>query len=330
MPIKQVRTVRRVGVGSITFSAAPEAMPSEKHVASPPPPQFRARGRRLMSIAPVASPVLATLRVAASTRESPSPARRVAPARSRVFERVVVRTRAVPSDTTSASVMSADVPSLRLVYFDVMAKGMQVTMVAHHSGLSWQGKPEGFAWRDGIKPRAPFGQLPLLFVGGDDTAPVAQTTAIAAVIGKLAGTDGAENTNDFAMSSMLVAEAEDIYAALQKGQPTLYAKIGSGVKTEQTHEELWTKSLPHHLGCLEKLCDVDGRFTSTGVTSGEMFLWGVLHQVALLAKAFAFDGRPKLAAYYERIAAMERTVEVLEGKSPAGSMAQYFVAGPIH
>ena len=89
--------------------------------------------------------------------------------------------------------MSADVPSLRLVYFDVMAKGMQVTMVAHHSGLSWEGKPEGFAWRDGgdpMKPRAPFGQLPLLFVGGDDTAPVAQTTAIAAVIGKLAGTDG--------------------------------------------------------------------------------------------------------------------------------------------
>ena len=60
-----------------------------------------------------------------------------------------------------------------------------------------------------MKPVAPFGQLPLLFVGGDDTAPVAQTTAIAAVI-ELAGTDGAENTNDFAMSSMLVAEAEDI------------------------------------------------------------------------------------------------------------------------
>lgn len=288
-----------------------------------------------MSIAPVASPVLATLRVAASTRESPSPARRVAPARSRVVERVVVRSRAVPSDTTAASAMSADVPSLRLIYFDVMAKGLQVTMVAHHSGLSWEGKPEGFAWRDGpnaMKPKgvAPFGQLPLLFVGGDDTAPVAQATAIAAVIGKLAGTDGAENTNDFAMSSMLVAEAEDIYAALQRGQPTLYAKLGSGVKTEQTHEELWTTSLPHHLECLEKLCDENGRFTSTGVTCGEMFLWGVLHQVVLLAKAFAFEGRPKLAAYYERIAAMERTVEVLEGKSPAGSMAQYFVAGPIH
>ena len=289
-----------------------------------------------MSIAPVASPALATFRVTASTRASPSPAPRVAPARSRVVvERVVVRSRVVASDTSDTTAMSADVPSLRLIYFDVMAKGMQVTMVAHHSGLSWEGKPEGFAWRDGpnaMKPKgvAPFGQLPLLFVGGDDTAPVAQSAAIAAVIGKLAGTDGAENMNDFATSSMLVAEAEDIYAALQKGQPTLYAKIGSGVKTEETHEELWTTSLPHHLGCLEKLCDADGKFTSTGVTCGEMFLWGTLHQVVLLAKDFVFDGRPKLAAYYERIAAMERTVEVLEGKSPAGSMAQYFVAGPIH
>ena len=128
-----------------------------------------------MSIAPVASPVLATLRVAASTRESPSPARRIAPARSRVVERVVVRSRAVPSDTIAASAMPADVPSLRLIYFDVMAKGLQVTMVAHHSGLSWEGKPEGFAWRDGpnaMKPKgvAPFGQLPLLCVGGDDVA----------------------------------------------------------------------------------------------------------------------------------------------------------------
>ena len=210
--------------------------------------------------------------------------------------------------------MSADVPSLRLVYFDVMAKGMQVTMVAHHSGLSWEGKPEGFAWRDGtnaMKPRAPFGQLPLLFVGGDDTAPVAQTTAIAAVIGKLAGTDGAENTNDFAMSSMLVAEAEDIYAALQKGQPTLYAKIGSGVKTTQTHEELWTTSLPHHLGCLEKLCDENGGFTSTGVTCGEMFLWGVLHQVVLAP----VEGLGALVEKHEALGTVA-LLQVAEGATP--------------
>jgi hypothetical protein len=134
--------------------------------------------------------------------------------------------------------MPADAPpSLRLCYFDVMAKGLQVWMVANHSGLKWQGKPEGFSWRDGpnaMKPSAPFGQMPLLFVGGEDKPPVAQATAIASVIGKLANTDGGSDINDYAMSNMLLAQAEDMYNALQKGQPTLYAKIGSGKPTRRT------------------------------------------------------------------------------------------------
>ena len=191
--------------------------------------------------------------------------------------------------------MPADAPSLRLCYFDVMAKGLQVTMVAHHSGLEWQGKPEGFSWRDGpnaMKPSAPFGQMPLLFVGGDDKPPVAQATAIASVIGKLANTDGGSDMNDYAMSNMLLAQGEDMYNALQKGQPTLYAKIGSGIKTDATHAELWEVTLPHHLDCLEKLCDANaGNFTSTGNTIGEMFLWGVIHQVVLLDEAFTFENR---------------------------------------
>ena len=40
--------------------------------------------------------------------------------------------------------------------------------------------------------------------------------------------------------------------------------------------------------------------------------------------------RPNLRKYYERVGAMEMTKEVLEGQSPAGSMAQYFVSGPMH
>lgn len=239
-----------------------------------------------MSIARIASVPAFALRVSTSTtRTYPYPAR----------ARVPIRTAHVASDSSTTAKMPADAPSLRLCYFDVMAKGLQVTMVAHHSGLEWQGKPEGFSWRDGpnaMKPSAPFGQLPLLFVGGDDKAPVAQATAIASVIGKLANTDGGSDMNDFAMSNMLLAQGEDMYNALQKGQPTLYAKIGSGIKTDATHAELWEVTLPHHLDCLEKLCDADaGNFTSTGSTIGEMFLWGVMHQVVLLDEAFTFENR---------------------------------------
>ena len=240
-----------------------------------------------MSIARIASVPAFALRVGStSTRTSTYPAR----------ARVPIRTAHVASDSSSTATMPADAPpSLRLCYFDVMAKGLQVWMVANHSGLKWQGKPEGFSWRDGpnaMKPSAPFGQMPLLFVGGEDKAPVAQATAIASVIGKLANTDGGSDMNDFAMSNMLLAQAEDMYNALQKGQPTLYAKIGSGIKTDATHAELWEVTLPHHLDCLEKLCDANaGNFTSTGNTIGEMFLWGVIHQVVLLDEAFTFENR---------------------------------------
>ncbi len=240
-----------------------------------------------MSIARIASVPAFALRVGStSTRTSTYPAR----------ARVPIRTAHVASDSSSTATMPADAPpSLRLCYFDVMAKGLQVWMVANHSGLKWQGKPEGFSWRDGpnaMKPSAPFGQMPLLFVGGEDKPPVAQATAIASVIGKLANTDGGSDINDYAMSNMLLAQAEDMYNALQKGQPTLYAKIGSGIKTDATHAELWEVTLPHHLDCLEKLCDANaGNFTSTGNTIGEMFLWGVIHQVVLLDEAFTFENR---------------------------------------
>ena len=43
-----------------------------------------------------------------------------------------------------------------------------------------------------------------------------------------------------------------------------------------------------------------------------------------------FCYRPNLRKYYERVGAMEKTKEVLERQSPAGSMAQYFVSGPMH
>lgn len=73
-----------------------------------------------------------------------------------------------------------------LCYFPVLAKGLPVALVASHSGLAWGGQPEGFSWRDAKETVAPFKQMPLMFVDGQ-TEPVAQSTAIAATIGRMAG-----------------------------------------------------------------------------------------------------------------------------------------------
>lgn len=104
---------------------------------------------------------------------------------------------------------------LELRYFTVLAKGLGPALVLEYSGLEWLGsKGLGFT-RDmwpALKPGCPFGQLPLLVTA--DGTQIAQTTAIMNYVGRLAGTEG--DLNEFALSQMLMAEAEDIYHLAQK------------------------------------------------------------------------------------------------------------------
>ena len=228
-------------------------------------------------------------------------------------------------------------PAFTLCYFDVMALGLPCGMVAAHSGLQWKGKdPETWDWQ-AVKAagEAPFNQLPLLF--RPDKRTVAHSTSIVHVIGKMAadantavGYDGSANEDDFVVSQMITNEASDIYAALQKGQPTMYVAHGTAGKTDALHAELWGSegriSLQKHFACLEKLVDGD-KFTSTQ-TAGEMFLWGVLHQVFLVDQA-PFQNAPQLKSFYDRVLEMPATKQMLDGTSPMGAMLQYFVNGPM-
>ena len=235
---------------------------------------------------------------------------------------------------------SADAPAFTLAYFDVLALGLPTGMVAAHSGLPWRGKdPETFDWRKVKQEEAPFNQLPLLFRPGKRT--VAHSAAIARAIAAMAhdagarpGYDGSNDEDDAVVSDMLIAEALDVYAALQKGQPTCFVKMGDGGKTEQAHEELWSDtgkiSLRRHFVCLEKLVrdtSPSAGWFSSARTAGEFFLWGVVRQAVLLDAA-ALDATPKLKAFYETVSAMPETRPLIEGTSPMGPMKQYFVAGP--
>jgi len=153
-------------------------------------------------------------------------------------------------------------------------------LVAHFSGLPWEGKGDDFEFAD-VKPTAPFGQLPLLYVDGDEANPIAQCTAIAAAIGRMAGTDGGAG-RDYARSVMLVAEAEDIYNAMVKDNASYMVALGErGKGGEDANRELWAATLPRHMGYLEKMLGESAAFTSTGETVGELYLFGMLHQLVL-------------------------------------------------
>ena len=243
-------------------------------------------------------------------------------------------TRASP---TRAMASTPPTPAFTLCYFDVMALGLPCGMVAAHSNLQWKGKDrETWDWPTvKAEGKAPFNQLPLLFRTGKRT--VAHSTSIVNIIAKMAtesntvaNYDGTSNDDDFVVSNMITNEASDIYAALQKGQPTVYVPHGSGGKTDALHAELWGSegriSLKNHFNCLERLV-VDGDKFTSSKTAGEMFLWGMLHQVVLIDQA-PFENTPKLKGFYDRVLELPETKAMIDGSSPMGAMTQYFVAGP--
>ena len=109
---------------------------------------------------------------------------------------------------------------LELTYFPVMARGLGLALVAEHSGVSWKGtKDLGFSFEEWVKlkPTCPFGQLPICKV---DDKIISQTSAILNVFARKGGTE--REGHEFAMSQMLMAEAQDLYAYLDACVPSMF------------------------------------------------------------------------------------------------------------
>ena len=218
-----------------------------------------------------------------------------------------------------------------LRYFPVMAKGLGPTLVAECSGIPWAGNKDlGFIARGGppgnnfadIKPSLPFGQLPLLTTAEGDM--VVQTTAIINYIGMLAGTAG--SGRDFAVSQMLIAEAEDVYAMLSKNVPTIVAPLNQGTKGDKAaYDAFWSEKLPPHLDNLERLCATG---TGFGTTPGALYLFSILHQACLVVPT-VIGSRTVLAGWYSKTLNDPRVAKVLAGESSMGPFKQYFIEEPV-
>lgn len=220
--------------------------------------------------------------------------------------------------------------AFELRYFPVMAKGLGPTLVAEHSGLAWKGNKDlGFIARGGppgnnftdLKEKLPFGQLPLLTTVEGNM--VAQTTAIINYIGKIAGTEG--SGLDYAVSQMLIAEAEDIYAMTNRHVPTIVAPLNQGIKGDKgAYDLFWSEKLPPHLANLERLCAAGSGFHGT---PGGLYLFSILHQLCLVVPSL-LEGSTTLASWYANTLTHPHTAKVLAGDSSMGPFKQYFIVEP--
>mmetsp|Transcript_39306 Transcript_39306/g.92432 ORF Transcript_39306/g.92432 Transcript_39306/m.92432 type:complete len:232 (+) Transcript_39306:3-698(+) len=223
-----------------------------------------------------------------------------------------------------------------LYYFPLMAKGLGPTLTMEFSGLSWKGAMDlGFdpsGWPTMKESGAtPFGQLPLLVIDG---LRISQTTAVINYIARKAPALEGSSAAEYATSQMLMAEAEDIYNALQKSVPTKFVKLGQKGKGDvAAHEEFWASTIPSHLGKLEAL--LGGAETVASMargqwqpkddpTAGELHLFSMLHQMVVV-RPNVLDATPKLKGFYESILNKPNTQKVLSGASSFGPLAPYFV-----
>mmetsp|Transcript_28571 Transcript_28571/g.58404 ORF Transcript_28571/g.58404 Transcript_28571/m.58404 type:complete len:556 (+) Transcript_28571:130-1797(+) len=158
-------------------------------------------------------------------------------------------------------------PAFTLLYFPLMARGLGPALVAEYSGLPWAGPLSvGFdAKRDWPVLKAssatPFGQLPIMTLHGGDEEEVvvAQTAAIVNCIARMASNEDGDSLEGapgapFATSQMLLGEAEELYALLQRHVPTIFAELGTNGKGDlEGYEAFYDEVLPRHLRRLEAM-----------------------------------------------------------------------------
>lgn len=238
---------------------------------------------------------------------------------------------------------------LELYYFALYAKGLGPALVAEFSGLPWKGPgvlrnewvgDDGVKWggADGLKAsgESPFGQMPLLKTNGP-AGNIGQTVAIIQYLARQAGAvlEGVDE-REFAVSQMLIAEAEDVYAALQRNNPTKFAALstpeqmaaGARKGDRAMYDKFWAEGFPAKLAKLEALATAPGGFTSTGVTAGELLLFAYFYQMSLMRPADWLSAAPKVSAWFAALLRNEKVQKVVTGASAFGAMGQYFINPP--
>eukprot|EP00668_Euglena_longa_P028891 GGOE01036225.1.p1 GENE.GGOE01036225.1~~GGOE01036225.1.p1 ORF type:complete len:347 (+),score=42.96 GGOE01036225.1:27-1067(+) len=212
-----------------------------------------------------------------------------------------VEAQVVPAETAEAEALPKHAKGpLVITYFPLKARALFPLLVAEVGGIPYEWKKVALEDWPPLKPTTPFGQLPVMEHG---SIVLAQSSAIAAYIGRLAGLLGTEDA-DFAMSQMLVAQYEDMIATMTKHYYS--------TSKEEEMEKYFSDKLPSDLAKVEKLVS-SGGFT-TERTVGELAIFAFVN-IMLDMKPDCLDGFPALSLFYSRLAADSKVSAFLAGKA---------------
>lgn len=191
-------------------------------------------------------------------------------------------------------------PSYKLTYFNSRGLAEVSRLIFAYAGVDYEDVrvERGPQW-DELKPKTPFGVMPLLEVDG---VVFCQSRAIARYLANQFGLVG-KTPLESARCDMLVDSSFDSFTALGKWwvekDPT---------KKEELFQEFLTKTLVTLLDSLQKLIQPNGYFVGNGVTWADLALAQILWTFTQLSPT-ALDSYPSLKSFTDRILSLPKIKE---------------------
>merc|ERR1739838_58836 len=168
------------------------------------------------------------------------------------------------SRTTTHPLLSYKMPTVKLTYFNLRARGEPARILLAHAGVSYEDERLPAPWEDpkpwaAMKPSTPYGEVPLLFWDGEV---IAQSLGVARFLAKEFHLTGKTNLE--------AAQVDEIIYALQDvinaGYYAMFEKDEERKKAmTETHEKV---TIPTLLGHIEKrLSSRGGQFLVGNILS---------------------------------------------------------------
>ena len=209
---------------------------------------------------------------------------------------------------------SAGAPKHTLVYFHVRALGECPRMIMEYGGIPYEDCGPGpffgvAGWMD-AKPKTPFGQLPLLYVDGEEK-PIAQMGAIARYLASLVPSLVPDDPMEKARCDMIF-EASREFDTLNP-----CVNVWRDAKFEAKKAEAF-EFVPTKVANLAKELGDKPFFCGDAVRFCDFAVYHVLSQVRLLEPA-VFNAHPNLTRFMSNVEALPRVKEYLSGRpTPVG------------
>lgn len=200
-------------------------------------------------------------------------------------------------------------PMVKLVYFDVQAKGELTRLLLNAGNIDFEDFRFSFEDWPKIKPDTPFGQAPVLHWDGEE---LAQSLAISRFVARKVGLAG-KSDMEFAQADMVVTHIEDWWTKLPKLR---FERVQADRETGAN--AFLTEFLPNWLKPLETILKKRGGewYAGSGLTFadlGVMVMLDFLHAPEELAfkdmnnlaeRRKILDDFPLIKANYQRTCAV--------------------------